>query len=130
MFIGRMRELFGGSSKGQRETVIQVDHAGRVGEYDRSKLDTVLNDFVGKWGEVAGMERLAINVKTHSASAKKHKFSVHAAVFTDSGTFRAESYGWDVIGVTSMTLDGLRQQMVKRKEKAADVKRAKRRLQK
>lgn len=131
MFIGRMREFFGGSAKQQaREPVIQVDHASEVEAYDREGLNSVLQGFVRKQGEMASIERLAVNVKKHNATAKKHKYSIHAALFTGDGVFRSEKVGWDVVSAASMSLDEIRKQMVKRRSKTADVRQSARRLQK
>ena len=131
MFIGKMRELFGGSGKSAaREPVIQVDHAGEVESYDRESLNAVLQGFVQKQGAMMDIERLAVNVKKHNATAKKHKYSIHAALYTADGVFRSEKVGWDVVTAASMSLDELKKQALKRKHKAADVKRSTRRLQK
>jgi len=107
--------------------VIEVDHAGRVSEYDRPRLDAYVKSFVGKYERVIPIERLTINIKTHDEHPKggRKKYSMHAALYTNGSVFRAKAHGWDVFQVADDVMQSLRRQSLKTRSKRRSVTRTK-----
>lgn len=108
---------------GGPRAVIEVDHAARIGEYDRTRLDAYIRSFVGKYEKVIPIERMKINVKSHEDHEKggRKKYSMHAALYTNGSVFRSTTYGWDVFQVADDMMQSLKKQSLKTKSRSRVV---------
>jgi ribosome-associated translation inhibitor RaiA len=111
---------------------IQVEHSGRVQEYDRPRLDAFFKSFVGKYEDLIPIEKLFVDVKLHNASGKegrpeRRKYSMHAYIDTGKDRFRSTAHGWDVFMVADEVLHSLRKQAVHQKGKSRTIRMDKRR---